>query len=92
MPFAERAARASVDGSDREIFNMDIKPSNAGLSKRSSRLHMLALCAVGLAINYLLAKVPLGDMVTDCYYVDDRWACVTWNGTVGYILVDNLGW
>ena len=59
MPFAERAARASVDGSDREIFNMDIKPSNAGLSKRSSRLHMLALCAVGLAINYLLAKVPL---------------------------------
>ena len=59
MPFTERAARASVDGSDREIFNMDIKPSNAGLSKRSSRLHMLALCAVGLAINYLLAKVPL---------------------------------
>ena len=42
--------------------------------------------------SYRLAKVPLGDMVTDCYYVDDRWACVTWNGTVGYILVDNLGW
>jgi len=38
---------------------MDIKPSNAGVSKRSRRLHMLALCAVGLAINYLLAKVPL---------------------------------
>ena len=38
---------------------MDIKPRNAGMSKRSRRLHMLALCAVGLAINFLLAKVPL---------------------------------
>ena len=41
---------------------------------------------------YRLAKVPLGDMVTDCYYVDDRFACCTWNGITGYILVDNLGW
>ncbi len=41
---------------------------------------------------YRLAKVPLGDKVTDCYYVNDRFACCTWNGIVGYILVDNLGW
>ena len=41
---------------------------------------------------YRLAKVPLGSLVTDCYYVNDRFACVTWNGYVGYILVDNLGW
>ena len=41
---------------------------------------------------YRLAKVPLGEMVTDCYYVDDRFACCTWNGITGYILVDNLGW
>ena len=26
------------------------------------------------------------------YYVNDRFACVTWKGVVGYILVDNLGW
>ena len=38
---------------------MDIKPRDAGMSKRSRRLHMLALCAVGLAINFLLSKVPL---------------------------------
>ena len=42
--------------------------------------------------SYRLAKVPLGSKVTDCYYVNDRFACVTWNGYVGYILVDNLGW
>ena len=42
--------------------------------------------------SYRLAKVPLGDLVTNCYYVNDRFACVTWNGMVGYILVDNLGW
>lgn len=41
---------------------------------------------------YRLAKVPLGDKVTDCYYVNDRFACCTWNGIVGYILIDNLGW
>ena len=41
---------------------------------------------------YRLAKVPLGTKVTDCYYVNDRFACCTWNGYVGYILVDNLGW
>jgi len=41
---------------------------------------------------YRLAKIPLGDMVTNCYYVNDRFACVTWNGLVGYVLVDNLGW
>lgn len=41
---------------------------------------------------YRLAKVPLGAKVTDCYYVNDRFACCTWNGMVGYILVDNLGW
>lgn len=41
---------------------------------------------------YRLAKVPLGEKVTNAYYVNDRFACVTWNGTVGYILVDNLGW
>ena len=42
--------------------------------------------------SYRLAKVPLGDMVPNCYYVNDRFACCTWNGMVGYILVDNLGW
>lgn len=42
--------------------------------------------------SYRLAKVPLGDKVTDCYMVNDRFACCTWRGTVGYILVDNLGW
>ena len=41
---------------------------------------------------YRLAKVPLGAQVTDCYYVNDRFACCTWNGIVGYILIDNLGW
>lgn len=41
---------------------------------------------------YRLAKIPVGTMVTDCYYVNDRFACVTYNGTVGYVLVDNLGW
>lgn len=41
---------------------------------------------------YRLAKVPVGEKVTDCYYVNDRFACATWNGYVGYILVDNLGW
>ena len=39
-----------------------------------------------------LAKVPLGAVVTDCYIVDDRFACCTYNGLVGYILLDNLGW
>ncbi|MBR2697709.1 MAG: hypothetical protein IKE76_03885, partial [Clostridia bacterium] len=29
------------------------------MSKRSRRLHLVVLCAVGLAINFLLAKVPL---------------------------------
>ena len=38
-----------------------------------------------------LARVPLGSIVTDCYFVDDRWACCTWNGITGYILVENLG-
>ena len=38
---------------------MDIKPRGDGDVQGSRRLHMLALCAVGLAINYLLAKVPL---------------------------------
>ena len=42
--------------------------------------------------SYRLAKVPLGELVTDCYYVNDRFACCTWNGVVGYILIDNLGW
>ena len=42
--------------------------------------------------SYRLAKVPIGEQVTDCYYVNDRFACCTWRGTVGYILVDNLGW
>ena len=41
---------------------------------------------------YRLAKVPVGETVTDCYYVNDRFACCTWRGFVGYILVDNLGW
>lgn len=41
---------------------------------------------------YRIAKIPLGERVTDCYYVNDRFACVTWNGIVGYVLVDNLGW
>ena len=38
-----------------------------------------------------LARVPLGSIVTDCYFVDDRWACCTWNGITGYILTENLG-
>ena len=42
--------------------------------------------------SYRLAKVPKGEKVTNCYYVNDRFACATWNGQVGYILVDNLGW
>ena len=42
--------------------------------------------------SYRLAKVPVGTLVTDCYYVTDRFACATYNGQVGYILVDNLGW
>lgn len=41
---------------------------------------------------YRLAKVPQGAKVSDCYYVNDRFACCTYNGQVGYILVDNLGW
>jgi len=36
--------------------------------------------------------VPVGSAVSDCYYVNDRFACCTYNGVVGYILVDNLGW
>lgn len=39
-----------------------------------------------------LAKVPKGDLVTNCYIVDERFACCTWNGVTGYILLDNLGW
>ena len=42
--------------------------------------------------SYRLKKVPVGEMVTDCYMVNDRFACCTWNGYVGYILLDNLGW
>lgn len=42
--------------------------------------------------SYRLAKVPLGDQVTNCYMVNDRFACCTWRGMVGYILIDNLGW
>jgi len=42
--------------------------------------------------SYRLAKVPLGEMVTDCYMVNDRFACCTWRGVTGYILIDNLGW
>ena len=41
---------------------------------------------------YRLAKVPVGEKVTDCYCVNDRFACCTYNGKVGYILLDNLGW
>ena len=39
-----------------------------------------------------LARVPLGATVTDCYIVDERFACCTYDGLVGYILLDNLGW
>ncbi len=39
-----------------------------------------------------LARVPLGATVTDCYIVDERFACCTYNGMTGYILLDNLGW
>ena len=42
--------------------------------------------------SYRLLKVPRGSLLTDCYYVNDRYACCTYNGIVGYILVDNLGW
>ena len=38
-----------------------------------------------------LAKVPLGSVVTDCYIVDERFACCTYDGMVGYILLTNLG-
>ena len=38
---------------------MMIKPKGPEMSKRSRRLYLVALCIVGLAINYLLAKVPL---------------------------------
>jgi hypothetical protein len=38
-----------------------------------------------------LAKVPLGAKVTDCYFVDDRFACCTYKGVTGYILIKNLG-
>ena len=39
-----------------------------------------------------LARVPLGATVTDCYIVDERFACCTYDGFTGYILLDNLGW
>ena len=39
-----------------------------------------------------LARVPLGATVTDCYIVDERFACCTYDGIIGYILLDNLGW
>ena len=42
--------------------------------------------------SYRLAKIPKNAKVTDCYYVNDRFACCTYNGMVGYVLVDNLGW
>ena len=42
--------------------------------------------------SYRLAKVPKNAKVTNCYYVNDHFACCTYNGTVGYILVDYLGW
>ncbi len=38
---------------------MEFKPRGVEMSKGSRWLHLVALCAVGLAINYLLAKVPL---------------------------------
>lgn len=39
-----------------------------------------------------LAKVPYGAVVNDCYIVDERFACCTYNGVVGYILLENLAW
>jgi len=38
---------------------MDTKPKGAEMSKCSRRLHLVTLCAVGLAINFFLAKLPL---------------------------------
>ena len=38
-----------------------------------------------------LAQVPLGAVVTNCYIVSDRFACCTYDGMVGYILISNLG-
>ena len=38
-----------------------------------------------------LEKVPLGETVTDCYFVDETFACCTYNGQTGYILIKNLG-
>jgi len=35
------------------------KPGGQEMSKLSRRLHLVVLCIIGLAINYLLAKVPL---------------------------------
>lgn len=40
----------------------------------------------------LLRRVPLGATVTDCYIVDERFACCTYDGMTGYIKLDNLGW
>ena len=39
-----------------------------------------------------LLKVPYGAVVTDCYVVDERFACCTYGGVVGYILLSNLSW
>lgn len=39
-----------------------------------------------------LARVPLGDIVTNAYIVDDRFAYCEYGGLAGYILLDNLGW
>ncbi|MBR3505392.1 MAG: SH3 domain-containing protein [Clostridia bacterium] len=39
-----------------------------------------------------VTRVPLNAIVTDCYIVDDVFACCTYGDYVGYILLDRLGW
>ena len=38
---------------------MELKPRGREITKGSRWLHLVGLCAVGLVINFLLAKVPL---------------------------------
>ena len=38
-----------------------------------------------------LAKIPAGELVTDCVPVSDKFARCTWQGITGYVLISNLG-
>ena len=39
-----------------------------------------------------LARIPLGDIVTNVYYQDDRFCYCVYGDMDGYILADNLAW